>query len=383
MVSAVVENFLFRRLSTVVACVLAFGPTALWGFVIQLGDSRQTVIETYGYPRSLAQLDTREIFNYPEGSVVLEQGRVAEIRFSKGEPRSLRRAPQPHAGPAVKPVAVPQKPKAQIEPSPVLSSVSTTQPAPQQQQKPSLVRAMRPLLWIPLIAVVVAFVGQILKSRLRRKAPDFTGVYPDRRSTSQKVRPVPVVQQPPITRLTREALDRLEWRRFEELTQGYFEKTGWSARRSAVGADGGIDIFLEKTRPEKRVACVQCKQRSNEIIGVKYIREFYGVMVSEGIAEGYFVTTNTFSDDAIRFAQGKPLNLISGDDLLRRFSALAADHHESVVRHAFRGDFETPTCPSCDVKMVLRSGNSPFWGCGNYPRCKRTIGCRKSLSGIE
>jgi hypothetical protein len=36
----------------------------------------------------------------------------------------------------------------------------------------------------------------------------------------------------------------------------------------------GIDIFLEKPEPEKITACVQCKQHSNEIIGVKYIREF-------------------------------------------------------------------------------------------------------------
>ena len=345
---------------------------SLFAFVIQLGDSRQTVIETYGYPKSLAQLDAREIFNYLEGSVVLEQGRVAEIRFTKGEPRSLRRAPAPQKVPVVRPEVVPQKPKVQNAPVQVPSSVLPGQPGPQQQQ-PLLLRAMRPLLWIPVVALLVGVVGQILKNRLRRKEPDFMGVYPDRRSTPQKTQSMPVVSKPQITRLTREALDRLEWRRFEELTQGYFEKTGWSARRSAVGADGGIDIFLEKPEPEKRLACVQCKQRSNEIIGVTYIREFFGVMVSEGITEGYFVTTSTFSDGAIRFAQGKPLHLISGEVLLRNFASLAADSHEAVVRHVFREDFETPTCPSCDVKMVLRRGGASFWGCRNFPQCRQII----------
>jgi restriction system protein len=376
MLLAVLAHSPFLKLAAAVVCLLAFVPTSLSAFVIQLGDSRQTVIETYGYPKSLAQLDTREIFNYPEGSVVLDQGRVAEIRFTKGEPKSLRRAPAPQPVPVVKPVVVPQKPKAQSIPSLVPSSVVPPQPVP-QQPPPSLLRAMRPLLWIPLIAIVVGITGRILKSRLRRLEPDFTGVYPDRRSAPQKTNPVSLVPQPPITRLTREALDRLEWRRFEELTQGYFEKTGWSARRSSVGADGGIDIFLEKNGPEKRIACVQCKQRSNEIIGVKYIREFFGVMVSEGIAEGYFVTTNTFSDEAVRFAQGKPLHLISGDELLGNFASLAADQHESAVRHAFRDDFETPTCPSCDVKMVARRGGAAdFWGCRNFPRCKRTFKTR-------
>jgi hypothetical protein len=55
------------------------------------------------------------------------------------------------------------------------------------------------------------------------------------------------------------------------------------------------------------------------------------------------VTTSTFSDEAVRFAQGKPLHLISGNDLLRLFSLMPDDHHESAVRHAFRDDFETPT----------------------------------------
>jgi hypothetical protein len=372
----------FLKLAAVFVWLLAFAPTSLLAFVIQLGDSRQTVIETYGYPKSLAQLDTREIFNYPEGSVVLERGRVAEIRFTKGEPRSLRRAPAPQAAPAVKPVAVPQKLKTQTIPAPVPSSVPAARPMPQQQQ-PSVLRAMRPLLWIPVIAIIVGIAGRVLKRHLRRKEPDFTGVYPDHRSTPHKMPPVPVVPQPPITRLTREALDRLEWRRFEELTQGYFEKTGWSARRSAVGADGGIDIFLEKAGPEKRVACVQCKQRSNEIIGVKYIREFYGVMVSESITEGYFVTTNTFSDEAVRFAQGKQLQLISGEELLQNFASLPADQHESVVRYSFREDFETPTCPSCDVKMVLRQGDSDFFGCRNFPRCRQTFKGRGRASSVS
>jgi hypothetical protein len=359
------------KLAGAFVCTLVFAQTSLLAFVIQLGDSRQTVLETYGYPKSLAQFESREIFNYPEGSVVLVQGRVAEIRFTKGEPRSLRRAPAPLSAPTVKPVMAPQNPKAKTAPTLVPSPVPTEKRVPQQQ--PSLLRAMKPLLWIPVIAIVVGIAGRILKSRLRRMEHDFTGVFPVRRPTPQNPRSVPVVPQTPITRLTREVLDRLEWRRFEELTQSYFEKTGWIARRSAVGADGGIDIFLEKGGPETRVACVQCKQRSNEIIGVKYIREFFGVMVSEGIAEGYFVTTNIFSDDAIRFARGKPLQLISGEDLIRDFTALPTDQHEAAVRHAFRDDFETPTCPSCDVKMVRREGKGEFWGCRNFPRCRRTF----------
>jgi hypothetical protein len=42
-------------------------------------------------------------------------------------------------------------------------------------------------------------------------------------------------------------------------------------------------------------------------------------------------------------------------------------------------DKPTPTCPSCGIKMVLKTvykGNNSgkeFWGCSNYPRCKNTF----------
>lgn len=41
-----------------------------------------------------------------------------------------------------------------------------------------------------------------------------------------------------------ELLDALEWRRFEELVTWYFQTTGFDAKRSRVGADGGVDILL-------------------------------------------------------------------------------------------------------------------------------------------
>ena len=48
----------------------------------------------------------------------------------------------------------------------------------------------------------------------------------------------------------------------------------------------------------------------------------------------------------------------------------------ALLALATEGDFLTPTCPACGVKMTARS-NSPygrkFWGCVNYPRCAQTF----------
>ena len=38
------------------------------------------------------------------------------------------------------------------------------------------------------------------------------------------------------------------------------------------------------------------------------------------------------------------------------------------------GDYTTPTCPSCGIKLVERIiGGKAAWGCRNYPRCRSKI----------
>ncbi|WP_290367796.1 topoisomerase DNA-binding C4 zinc finger domain-containing protein [Cupriavidus taiwanensis] len=45
-----------------------------------------------------------------------------------------------------------------------------------------------------------------------------------------------------------------------------------------------------------------------------------------------------------------------------------------MLAQAFKGDYRTPTCTACGVKLVEREGKGgPFWGCRKYPRCKVTL----------
>jgi restriction system protein len=52
------------------------------------------------------------------------------------------------------------------------------------------------------------------------------------------------------------------------------------------------------------------------------IRDLYGAMNHEGASKGVLITTSRFSLEAIKFAEGKPLELIDGqqlEELLRRY----------------------------------------------------------------
>jgi restriction system protein len=63
---------------------------------------------------------------------------------------------------------------------------------------------------------------------------------------------------------------------------------------------------------------IQCKKYITTTVGVKAIREFYGVLVDHASqSKGIFITTNIFSSEAVYFAQGKPIELIDGQKLVR------------------------------------------------------------------
>jgi restriction system protein len=175
---------------------------------------------------------------------------------------------------------------------------------------------------------------------------------------------------------TRQVLGSLEWKRFENVCAEYLRLTGYEPKETRIGADGGVDIRIYKPGIEKSVGIVQCKAWNTYKVGVKPVRELFGVMAAEGVDLGLFMTSGEFTSEAKAFAEGKPLELISGGKLLAEIGKLPADQQSRLLRMALDGDYRTPTCPQCGVKMTLRQGQgsrSKFWGCPIYPRCRATL----------
>jgi len=152
-----------------------------------------------------------------------------------------------------------------------------------------------------------------------------------------------------------ELLRRLEWRRFEELCAAYYEV--------AEGAD-------------KPPSVVQCKPSSVYTVGIKPVRELRAAMAAAGVPQGVVVACGTFTSEAKEFSRGENIQLIDGGELLRKIGALAPEQGQALLKLATAGDFSTPTCPACGIKMTARTSSTEgrkFWGCLNYPRCKRTF----------
>ena len=91
-------------------------------------------------------------------------------------------------------------------------------------------------------------------------------------------------------RWSAELLAALEWKRFEEVCAGMFERLGFATGMFSHGPDGGADIRLYQPPSNTPVAIVQCKAWSRKV-GVNLVRELRGVMADQGVAEGIFVTS--------------------------------------------------------------------------------------------
>lgn len=172
---------------------------------------------------------------------------------------------------------------------------------------------------------------------------------------------------------TLDFINSLEWKRFEDITSAYFHEIGIKNKQTGLGADGGIDLLLYETNTEQPTAIVQCKKWSN-IVGIKLLREFLGVMSHQGVAKGYFFTTDKFNQEAINFAKEHNIELVDGKTLIAKLQRLSPESQYRVYTNITSGDYTTPTCVRCGAKMVLRkTEEKEFWGCKNFPKCRTVI----------
>jgi len=118
---------------------------------------------------------------------------------------------------------------------------------------------------------------------------------------------------------TLKKLKRLSWDDFELLCMELFREKGWKVLgNEKKGADGGVDIWMQKTSMMKRrtSAIVQCKRYDDAMVTIKVIREMYGLMYEYDVDEAYIVTTSRFTKECYKFVEGKNIELIDGNKLV-------------------------------------------------------------------
>ena len=79
-----------------------------------------------------------------------------------------------------------------------------------------------------------------------------------------------------------QSIRTLSWKQFEELVAEAYRRKGYTVIENlGRGADGGLDIRLQKDR---QLHLVQCKQWQSKKVGVNVVREMLGLMTAESAA---------------------------------------------------------------------------------------------------
>jgi restriction system protein len=189
----------------------------------------------------------------------------------------------------------------------------------------------------------------------------------------------PLEQLARATLWSERVFDAIEWRRFEAVCESLFAQAGFKARTQSHGADGGVDIWLYSRNAKGPAAVVQCKHWRGKAVGVKEVREFFGVMASKQLRRGTFATSSVFTPDALRFGKENGISLLDARALLGLIGKRTPEQQQDLLAIAYEGDFWRPTCASCGIKMVERSpkkGGTAFWGCAQFPKCRATLPMR-------
>ena len=224
----------------------------------------------------------------------------------------------------------------------------------------------RPLVLV-IPAVILLFAWLFNSFVVKKPAP---AVAPTRRVITPRA-----ANDAMATETAPASIDSLSEEAFELLVGEIFRRKGYSVEISGgVGSDGGSDLTL---RREEEFVVVQCRHWNSYKVSEPSLHELYGAVMAAGATSGIFVTTGQFTDDAIVFADDRPLRLIDRAELERLIKEVSRFGENLCRLSGWVDEFAStvavvnPVCPFCGGGMKLKRGvqGRPFWTCQSFPAC--------------
>lgn len=113
---------------------------------------------------------------------------------------------------------------------------------------------------------------------------------------------------------------------FEALVADLFRAMGMQAVTTQRSNDGGVDVDALDPTPIRGGKIVVQVKRYRNTVPPTAVRDLYGTVQDAGANKGVLVTTSAFGPGSHTFANGKPLELVAGSELV-----------DLLHRHGLRG----------------------------------------------
>jgi restriction system protein len=150
-------------------------------------------------------------------------------------------------------------------------------------------------------------------------------------------------------------LMELSPKEFESLISNLFERMGLETRQTQASRDGGVDCVAYDPRPIFGGKVIIQAKRYKNTVGVSAVRDLYGTMQNEGASKGILITTSGYGRSSFAFADGKPLELLSGSHLLY----LLAEHAGIEARIEPPDDWIDPQADAVTDEAPVEVGPAP------------------------
>lgn len=110
-------------------------------------------------------------------------------------------------------------------------------------------------------------------------------------------------------------IDKIHWRKFEQLIAEYFHKNEWGVEIGPGRDDDGVDIRISKIKKDEgspEVILIQCKRQKKKIEKV-IVKALWADVVNESANSGLIVTTSALSPGAKKICNARSYNINEAD----------------------------------------------------------------------
>lgn len=178
-----------------------------------------------------------------------------------------------------------------------------------------------------------------------------------------------------------ESIRSLSWREFELLLAEAYRRQGYFVEDTAGVTDGGIDLILTR---HGKTTLVQAKQWKARKVGIKVVRELFGVQTSRKAHSAIVVTSGDYTHEARHFAAHTGITLVDGPALETMIASVQRSGGMPQKPDSQRPSTDSatitapPPCPNCGKPMIQRTARrganagQTLWGCSGYPSCRGT-----------
>lgn len=228
--------------------------------------------------------------------------------------------------------------------------------------------------FIVLIIVLSILSGLLQGNKKKKRRTSAKRETPVKKNTttgfnrsSKTCRPDEVLLKAPI--------DQINGAEFERLLSLYFRDQGYTVKEVGVGGkDGGVDLVIIDKRGEKTAVQAKCYAAHNKV-QVMPVRELVGAKRNHDCILALLITTSDLTADAKREAEELRVDYWHGALIENKLRAWGKwqPKGKAKPKTASSPKVKAVTC-TCGAPMIQRKSKegTAFWGCSNYPSCRKT-----------